>query len=335
MKTKKTSQLIHLLLVTCLATSVYAQQTYIEYNSAPDDPSLQLHETSNDAAHITFSNDQFADNRFFILADPSNTGGDNAAMRLGWGSIGNVANDILVLDGATNHVGVGIDPYESFRLHVEAPDDAIAAHFGPQSSAFPALGYVTINKPSDANGVLSILRIRDGGNTIADFYGDEITFQTPTTMRDEVKIFNADLSMLGSTPGTISAANITATGTVTAACGVLSCSDVRYKKNISEIPSVLEKLNKISGVYYDWDTDNFSDMGFTNDRQVGVIAQELEAVFPELVQTKDDGYKVVAYDKLAPVVLQAVKEQQDMIQDLQADNALMKRQLTALMAKLK
>jgi len=314
------------------ATTNWRFIDYTEKNSTVANPTLLLHENSNDAAQLMFSNDQFANNRFYISADPSNTSGTNASMRLGWGSTGGTANDIITLDGSTNHVGIGVDPYESFRLHVEAPQ--AAAHFGPQSSAFPAVGYVTINRPS-TNGSIGIFRIRDDGNTIANFNDTDITFEAPTTIREEVKIINGDLSLLGSTPGDITAANAVFSGTVTASCGVLSCSDVRYKKNIVEIPSVLEKLNKFSGVYYDWDTKNFSEMDFSNDRQVGIIAQELESVFPELVKTNDDGYKVVAYDKLAPIILQAVKEQQDLIEDLQAENIFIKNQIDDIMAKIK
>jgi hypothetical protein len=313
------------------ATTNWGYIDYTEKNSGLGDATLQLHENSNDAANLTFSNNQFANSRFYISADPSNTAGTNASMRLGWGN-NTVQNDIITLDGSTNHVGIGVEPYQSFRLHVEGPQ--AAAHFGPQSAAFPAVGYVTVNRP-ESNASQSIFRVRDDGTTIADFDDDEITFQLPTTIRDEVKIFNSDLSLLGATPGDISAANGVFSGTVTASCGVLSCSDIRYKKNIIEIPSVLEKLNKISGVYYDWDTENFSDMGFSDDRQVGIIAQELEAIFPELVKTKDDGYKVVAYDKLAPIVLQAVKEQQDIIEQLQVENELMKSQIAEILAKLK
>lgn len=332
MNTKKTSKLILLFSVLCVASLVTGQHTYVGYNSLAADPHMQFHENSNDASFITFSNDQFVNNRFFIAADPSNTAGVNATMRLGWGSIAGSVNNILTLDGSTNHVGIGVVPYEDFRLHVEGPE--AAAHFGPQSAAFPAVGYVTVNKPA-GNAATKIFKVRNDGASVADFDDNEITFEVPTVIRDNVTIINGDLDIGGGTPGVLSGANAVFSGTVTASCGVLSCSDVRYKKNIIEIPSVLDKINKISGVYYNWDTDNFSEMGFSDDRQVGIIAQELESVFPELVITKDDGYKVVAYDKLAPIVLQAVKEQQDIIDELKAENQIIKNQIADIIAKMK
>ena len=69
---------------------------------------MQLHENSDGASIMTFSNDQFADNRFIISADPSITAGTNAVMNLAWGSASNPAamSSIMTLDGATNNVVV-------------------------------------------------------------------------------------------------------------------------------------------------------------------------------------------------------------------------------------
>jgi hypothetical protein len=99
--------------------------------------------------------------------------------------------------------------------------------------------------------------------------------------------------------------------------GSWSGSDIRWKKDIKPIESSLEKIKRISGVSYRWKTDEFKDLNFDDDRHIGIIAQEMEKVFPELVNTNDDGYKAVAYDKLTAVLLEAVKEQQDQIEALQ------------------
>ncbi len=298
-----------------------ADWRYIDYTekvSDLDDPTLRLHENSNGSAKLVFSNDEFVDNRFFISGNPSNVGGINASMKFGWGNANSgVFSTIMQMDGATDNVGIGVDPDENYRLHVEGPN--AAAHFGPQSAGFPSVGYVTVNQPT-SNGAAVILKLRHGGTTKVDFDSDESTFFTETTFRDKIDVINGDINMIGGTPGTINGQNAVFSGTVQASCGVLSCSDVRYKKNITTIPSALEKLNQIEGVYYHWDTENFKDYDFNDKRQVGIIAQDVEEVFPELVHTKDDGYKVVAYDKMGPILLQAIKEQQEMIEALQLSN---------------
>jgi hypothetical protein len=98
-------------------------------------------------------------------------------------------------------------------------------------------------------------------------------------------------------------------GTVTVA-QLVSASDERYKKNIHPLEQSLDKLTQLSGVSYEWKTDEFAGKGFREGRQIGLIAQDVEKVIPELVQTDANGYKAVAYDKLVPVLIEAVKEQQ-------------------------
>ena len=59
-------------------------------------------------------------------------------------------------------------------------------------------------------------------------------------------------------------------------------------------------------------------MKFENGTQIGIIAQDIEKVFPELVKTDDKGYKSVAYDKLSVIAISAIKEQQKQIEELKA-----------------
>lgn len=104
--------------------------------------------------------------------------------------------------------------------------------------------------------------------------------------------------------------NILASGTVTP-------SDERLKTEITPILNVLSTLDSITGVYHYWDTINFTDRGFTSDRAIGVIAQKIQKIYPELVIENDDGYLAVDYSKFAAVLLQAIKEQQALIEELQ------------------
>jgi hypothetical protein len=103
---------------------------------------------------------------------------------------------------------------------------------------------------------------------------------------------------------------ITATGNITA----YYSSDERLKENIVPIDSALDKIDKINGVYFDW-TDEYIQKetgGKGNDlikkHDVGVIAQEIENVLPEVVVTRTDGYKAIRYEKLVALLIQSVKE---------------------------
>lgn len=106
------------------------------------------------------------------------------------------------------------------------------------------------------------------------------------------------------------------TGTVTASCGVLSCSDIRYKKNIVPIKGALNKIKLLEGVNYYWKKDDFPEKHFTDEKQIGLIAQELEKIYPELVQTDANGYKTVDYSHITPILIEAIKEQQAIIEEL-------------------
>ena len=97
--------------------------------------------------------------------------------------------------------------------------------------------------------------------------------------------------------------NITSTGTITAATNVTVSSDIRLKSNIETIDSALDKVKAMRGVYFDRHDDKAT-------RAVGVIAQEMQEIMPEVVVTDDteDKYLSVAYGNLVGVLIEAVKE---------------------------
>ena len=86
-------------------------------------------------------------------------------------------------------------------------------------------------------------------------------------------------------------------------------SDERLKENVEPIGGALEKISRINGVYYNWNSLAKSLNDSVDDRrQVGVIAQEVQAAMPELVIERDNGYLAVDYQKMTALLLQAVQE---------------------------
>jgi hypothetical protein len=99
--------------------------------------------------------------------------------------------------------------------------------------------------------------------------------------------------------------------------GVLSqSSDIRLKKDIKTIDNALEKAMKMRGVSYTWKTDASNE-----NPQIGVIAQEVEKIYPEFVRTDENGMKSVNYAQMTAVLIEAVKELNSEIKDLKNDNA--------------
>lgn len=120
------------------------------------------------------------------------------------------------------------------------------------------------------------------------------------------------------------------TGTVTASCGVLSCSDMRYKKNIAPVTNALQSILGLQGIYYDWNEDTFKEFTFDNRRQIGLSAQELETVYPEMVYTNAEGYKTVDYSRLGPILIEAIKEQQSIITSQEERLAALEKEIQLL-----
>jgi len=87
---------------------------------------------------------------------------------------------------------------------------------------------------------------------------------------------------------------------VTTSTDFNSASDINLKTNIKTIENPIEKILKINGVTFNWKKDN--------RLSVGVIAQEIEEVFPELVQGEDP--KTVNYNGLIALLIECIKEQQ-------------------------
>ncbi|GAB7028063.1 tail fiber domain-containing protein [Geotalea toluenoxydans] len=109
--------------------------------------------------------------------------------------------------------------------------------------------------------------------------------------------------------------------------GVALTSDAKFKKGIDLIDTPLEKIKQLKGVSYTWRIEEFKSMNFPQGRHYGVIAQEIEKVLPEVVNTSHDGTKSVAYTEIIPVLIEAVKAQQKLIDQQAAELKEIREQL--------
>jgi hypothetical protein len=83
-------------------------------------------------------------------------------------------------------------------------------------------------------------------------------------------------------------------------------SDERLKENIEPLTGSLDMLTKINGYQFDW--KEMPGIHENEGHDIGVIAQEIEKVLPEIVTTRDNGYKAVKYEKLVALLIQTNKE---------------------------
>lgn len=98
-------------------------------------------------------------------------------------------------------------------------------------------------------------------------------------------------------------------------------SDRNLKENIVPIENSLSKLRQLTGVMFDWTDEEIERRGgedgyFVRKHDTGIIAQDVEQVLPEVVATRDDGYKAVKYEKMAGLIIQAINELANQVDEI-------------------
>ena len=132
------------------------------------------------------------------------------------------------------------------------------------------------------------------------------------TVTGSTKI-NTSLSVGSSAPQSATAGRIDAANDIVA----FSTSDLRLKGNIKNIDDSLSKLLSLNGVEFEWKEEHKDVHGYSG-KDIGVIAQEIKDVLPEAVRTNDSGYLSVRYEKIVPLIIEALKEQQKQIEALKS-----------------
>ena len=175
----------------------------------------------------------------------------------------------------------------------------------------------------DADGTDIVLK--DGGNEFGSFKRVSSDFVIKSAANDKDIVFKGedsdgggtitslilDMSEAGNAQflSNISGSQIEASGDVIA----FGSSDERLKDNITPISEPLYKLSKVGGYTFDWNDKQDTYKG--ND--VGVVAQEIEEILPQLVTTRDTGYKAVKYEKIVPLLIESIKELNKKVEDIE------------------
>ena len=158
-------------------------------------------------------------------------------------------------------------------------------------------GHIVLGIRGNANDDAFNIVSGDGNFYANDIY-DKLAFQV-----------KADGSTIVGGSATVNG-NLLVTGDVTA----YHSSDKRLKDNISPIPWAIDKVKALGGYSFDWNNKSEHE-----GHDIGVIAQEVEEVLPELVVTREDGYKAVSYEKIVALLIEAIKDQQLQIDALKSN----------------
>jgi len=122
------------------------------------------------------------------------------------------------------------------------------------------------------------------------------------------KIDSGDLKVEDGSIAVGTITNSTTNGRIDASNDIVafSTSDIRLKDNIKSIDKALDKVNSIQGIEFDWIEKE--EVHGNSGHDIGVIAQEVEKILPDVVTTRDNGYKAVKYEKIVPLLIEAIKD---------------------------
>jgi hypothetical protein len=203
-----------------------------------------------------------------------------------------------------------------------------------------ALGnyYVVINKGASNDGGIILSRdnasdfqiVNQAGNGNLTFYSYGAASEVLTILRSNGNVginntnasyrldVSGDARILSGSLGVGVAPNAT-DGRIDASNDIVAfqTSDRRLKENITPITNALEKVKSLTGVMFDWKEETKSVHGYEG-HDVGIIAQDVQAVLPEAVRTNDTGYLSVRYEKMIALLIEGMKEQQLQIDELKS-----------------
>jgi len=188
---------------------------------------------------------------------------------------------------------------------------------GTISAGTTTLGATTINSTLNATAATSTLL-----NLVVNNTASLNTLNVNSTANVQGAFTTASTTRLGPTgqnnPVTINGnttinGSLQTNGVISASQDVIaySTSDVKLKKNIVRIDNALDKVKKLRGIKFEWD-ENFKTF---KGNDIGLVAQEVESIFPEIVATRDNGFKAVRYEKVIPLLVEAIKELSEKIKE--------------------
>jgi hypothetical protein len=274
--------------------------------------------TANPDTHLTVQGS--TGGTFLNVKDTSTTTGGPFEVLLGVDSSGGIVSTMtshdLQLRSGGNHMHVVIKNSGKVGIGTNAPLAALQVNFDNNPIAISNAAFLIEN----SNGSQSMqyfsfqgvqkasIRADSNGNLVLNAGSGEIFWDTDFGGPPTFNPAGGTLDVVG----------------LVHASSFPTSSDERFKMNVTPLTDALEKIDSIQGVAFDWN-ELYESLGrSTGRREIGVIAQEVEKVFPELVSTwHEEGYRAVDYGRLTAVLVEAIKE-------LKAKNESLERRIEAL-----
>lgn len=272
----------------------------------PDAP-MHVHDGDSKGRAIRLTRKGYSDN-FDMFISSGLTGKPGLRMKMN-------NKDIMFIQ-SNGHVGIGkTNPHPAFNLDVVGSINT--------NNEFVISGSSGHNRITNSQGTEWIKWTATGG-------GGDIIVATANTER--MRVTNKGNVGIGtSKPGSYM---LNVAGPTYCSSGQWSGSDQRWKKNVAPLERPLDRVTRLKGVTFNWKTHKHPDKGFPAGKQIGLIAQEVEKVVPEVVMADGEGYKAVSYEKLTPLLIEAIKAQQRTIEQQQKQYRTLLARVSALEAKV-
>ena len=288
-------------------------------DATPVDLSSYLDNTDNqDLANVLGQNNSAGGSSITNVADPTNpqdVATRNYVDNITIGTSG-IANDAIttgkILDGTVTNsdiaaaAGIAANKLQN-NVMIEGEDISLLNNDA---------GYITSVSSSEiTDGTIQDVDVNSSaaiqGTKISPDFGSQNIQTTGTLNTGAATVSSLTVSNLSGATDTYTGDGATNSFTISPA-GAFSSSDVRLKENIESIPNALDKIKQVEGRKYNFKSDRQKDVHY------GVIAQDLQKLFPHLVKKNEQGYLSVNYQELIPVLIEALKEQQHTISQLTA-----------------
>ncbi len=234
---------------------------------------------------------------YLNLANTANSNQWSLAYRNGT-TIGADANKLMFnyFDGSTYNDFLTLDPSGNIGIGTTAPWALLQIE---DSGDAPLIAFTS---PSNLNGGLII------GSDATSAYIDQVENEPLFIMTNDTTrmtiLAGGDVGIGTSSPSY----KLHVNGSVAGVGAYNNLSDRRLKRDIASVENALDKLLQINGVLYNWRRDDYQDYDFPSGHDMGVIAQDVQKVFPEAVSQSDQGLLSVAYSKLIAPIIEAIRE---------------------------
>ena len=271
------------------------------------DEQTEAANTVTNAAGRTYGIQLNSDNQAVVNV-PWSADGGNAT------TLDNIDSSGFIRANADDNVSAHTEWQDSKEIRLGTGNDAQLYHNGTNTFFANGTGNLIIRNNTDNGNV--VLQSDDGSGGVATYLyldgtNEKVQIDKPADISDTTQ---SDAKTTGAfvVDGGVGIAKTLNVGEDVVA---FASSDERYKDNVTPIENPNDKIKQIGGYTFDW---NDKHEVFKGQHDVGVIAQEIEKVLPEIVETRESGYKAVKYEKIVALLIESNKELLKRIEDLES-----------------